>query len=81
MSKKPIDIYIRKRGLAFSRILKEERKAQNHTQEQLAKMANVSLDTVRSIEHGRIANPGLFIAASLVEVLKGDLTEWVKRTK
>jgi transcriptional regulator with XRE-family HTH domain len=81
MSKKPTSQKIRKQGIAFSKMLKKERQAKAFTQDQLAKKANVSLDTVRSMENGRIAAPGLFIAASLVEALNGDLSKWLKKIK
>ena len=81
MSKKPINQSLRKRGIAFSKMLQKERRAKGLTQEQLGKNANVSLDTVRSIENGRVSAPGLFIAASLVEALNGDLSKWLKKIK
>jgi transcriptional regulator with XRE-family HTH domain len=41
----------------------------NLTQEELARLADVKLDTVRAIEQGRTRNPGLFTVLRLADEL------------
>lgn len=77
MAKKELSKALKKRGAKFSNRLKKERKKQNLSQMELSKLSDISLDTIRAIEHGKISAPGLFIAASLVHSLGGKLDKWV----
>ncbi len=77
MARNKIDPKIRERGLSFAKKLKQERENQDMTQSELSARANVPLDTLRSIENGRILSPGVFIAADLVHALDGELDGWV----
>ncbi len=77
MARKELDTSVKKRGETFARRLKKERQRLSITQNDLSKRSNVPLDTLRSIENGRITSPGLFIAADLVRALDGTLDEWI----
>ena len=77
MARKELDDATKIRGETFSRRLKKERERLDLTQGDLSRKSNVPLDTVRSIENGRILTPGLFIAADLVHALEGTLDEWI----
>lgn len=81
MARKELDKSTKVRGKTFARRLKEERERQEITQSDLSKKSNVPLDTLRSIENGRIATPGLFIAADLVRALDGTLDDWIFNRK
>lgn len=45
--------------------------------ERLARLADVSVDTVRKLEQGRSAHPGLFIVSAIVHELGGNLSDVV----
>ena len=77
MARKEIDRSTKMRGETFARRLKKERERLDLTQGDLSKKSDVPLDTLRSIENGRISTPGLFIAADLVRALEGKLDEWI----
>jgi transcriptional regulator with XRE-family HTH domain len=81
MARKELNKKAKDRGITFARRLKDERERKEITQNDLSKMSNVPLDTVRSIENGRISSPGLFIAADLVHALDGRLDEWIFKNK
>ncbi|MBI2605591.1 MAG: helix-turn-helix domain-containing protein [Deltaproteobacteria bacterium] len=50
------------------------------SREQLARLAGVSTETVRSIEKGKIIVPGLFVAADIVYALNGRLDKWLRNS-
>lgn len=50
-----------------------------YTAEELARRAEVSVDTVRKLEQGRSAHPGLFIVSAIVSKLGGSLDEIVAK--
>ena len=47
------------------------------TQEQLAQMAGVPLDTLRRLERGVVASPNFFLIADLATALGEDINKWV----
>lgn len=55
--------------------IQERRKALSITGQQLAEHAKVSIDTVRSIESGRVPNPGILTVAKLAGVLNSSLDD------
>jgi transcriptional regulator with XRE-family HTH domain len=57
------------RGLALARELSQRREGLGKTQAEIAEAARVPLDTLRAIEHGRSANPGVFFIVDLARVL------------
>lgn len=77
MGRKQLDPTTKKYGEGFAKKLSLERKKRNWTQDDLAKAAGIPLDTVRSLENGRIGSPGLFIAAAIVYALEGTLDDWM----
>lgn len=77
MARSKVDQKFKSRGISFAKRLKKERENKNMTQSELSIRANVSLDTVRSIENGRVLTPGVFIAADLVHALDGKLDGWI----
>ena len=70
-----------KRGKEFSSKVKSARKERNWTQSVLSEKSKVPLDTIRSIENGRIYSPGLFVALDLINALGGSLQSWFKEIK
>ena len=77
MARKQIDPKTRSRGISFAKRLKAEREKLSMSQSELSLQTGIPLDTIRSIELGRIVSPGVFVAADLVQALSGDLERWV----
>ncbi len=61
----------------FSERLKSERKSLDLSQDDLSKISNISIDTIRSLESGRIVAPSLFMANKIIQALNGDLSNWM----
>lgn len=78
MSRKDSDSRLSSRGENFRKMLRKAREGQGLSQNDLAVKAKVPLDTLRSIETGRINAPNLFLAADLVKALRGNLDRWIK---
>ena len=60
---------------------RKERQDKKLGQSKLSDRSNVPLDTLRSIENGRVLSLGLFIAADLVYALNGRLDDCLKSKK
>jgi transcriptional regulator with XRE-family HTH domain len=50
------------------------------TTEQVAAESGVSVDTVRSIEQGRLPNPGVFTLSSIAQVLQASVDDLVQES-
>jgi transcriptional regulator with XRE-family HTH domain len=64
--------------MALARALGERRRAQGWTQAEVAESAGLRLDTLRTLEQGKSANPGVFYIVDLARALGvtvEDLTE------
>lgn len=68
-----------KRGLKFSKLIKEARESNGLSQVELAAKAGISIDTVRSIETNKIVAPSVFVAIDLVNALEGAWGAWIKK--
>ena len=77
MARSKVDQKFKDRGISFAKRLKEERQSLDMTQSELSTLANVPLDTLRSIENERVLSPGVFLAADLVHALGGKLDGWL----
>lgn len=77
MARSKVDQKFKDRGISFAKRLKEVRESKDMTQSELSVRANVPLDTLRSIENGRILSPGVFLAADLVHALDEKLDGWI----
>lgn len=76
MPKQPLTEEERRIGRALGAALGSRREELDVTAEQIANDAGLPLDTLRRIEQGRVANPGLFTVAVVAERLGihlGDL--------
>ena len=78
MPRKVLDKKTREKGVALAKLIKAERERQNLSQEELAKMADVRFETLKSIECERILTPNVFIVANIAIALKGNLNKWLK---
>ncbi len=58
-----------------------EREKLSLSQSQMSLLTGIPVDTIRSIENGRILAPGLFTAADLVHALDGNLDQWIAKSK
>lgn len=65
----------RARGEALAMTLSQHRRARGLTQEQLARDADVSLDTLRALEAKRTAAPSFFLVTDLSRVLAVSLDD------
>ncbi|MGE4232048.1 MAG: helix-turn-helix domain-containing protein [Bacteriovoracia bacterium] len=81
MAKKERSEHARNRGKEFGKRLRKVREQKDLSRNDLSKIADIPVDTISSIEGGRILSPGLFIAADLVHALEGNLNEWVKNQR
>ena len=81
MARNKLDAQTLKLGISLSRKIKKERERLSLSQSQLSDISNVPLDTLRSIENGRIRTPNVFIADSLVKALKGNLDKWLREIR
>ncbi len=77
MARTKTDEITKERGISFSQKIKTQREKKNLTQRELSDRANIPLDTLRSIENGRVLTPSVFIAADLVHALDGKLDGWI----
>ena len=77
MARTKVDEKTKERGMSFSQKLKIQREKKKLTQRELSERANIPLDTLRSIENGRVLAPSVFIAADLVHALDGKLDGWI----
>ena len=75
MPKRQLTEAQRRRGKRLAQILRERRVDQGLSTEQLARAANLSVETVRSIEGGRIVSPGFLTVSDLASVLRLRLDE------
>lgn len=64
-------------GKLFAKRLKSVRESKDIRQSELSAMTGISLDTIRSLEGGRIKSPGLYISYRLVNSLGGNLNKWL----
>ncbi len=69
---------IEKRGSRLAGIIQQKRQELDLTQEELSAKAKIKLDTLRSVENGRISAPNVFLIADIAKILDGDLNEWLK---
>jgi len=65
------------RGKRLAEKIKASRGTQM-TQEQLAQMAGIPLDTLRRLERGVVAAPSFFLIVDLASALGEDVSEWIK---
>lgn len=68
----------KERGRNLGKTISAARKRQKLSQENLAILANVRIETLKSIESGRSFTPNVFIVSLLAKALKGDLNKWLK---
>lgn len=67
----------REKGADLGKALQAERTLKNKTQSQIAHEAGLSVDALRNIEQGHVANPGVFTVASIADALGRSLTHFV----
>lgn len=66
-------------GASLGRAIRDERLAQSLSGEDLARASQVSVDLVRSIESGRVANPGLYSVAAIASALQLSIDDLTPR--
>lgn len=69
MARTPAPRQQRLRGLALGRELRRERDRRGRSQEEVARKAGVSLETVRRIEQGKALSPIFFTVADIARQL------------
>ena len=67
-----------RRGADLGRALQAERTSKKRSQRQIADGAGVPVDTLRRIEQGKVANPGVFTIAAIASSLGRPLAWFVK---
>jgi transcriptional regulator with XRE-family HTH domain len=64
-------------GKLFAERLKVAREQKDLRQSELSNLTGISLDTIRSLEGGRISSPGLYLSYRLVKGVGGNLNKWL----
>lgn len=77
MPRRPSTRAERARGARLGKRLQKARQDAGRTTEEVARTSGISVDTLRRIEQGRIANPGLFTVASAAAVIDLGLDDLV----
>lgn len=80
MARPRIDERQRTRAQRLGRLLADSRQQLSLSQEQLARSADVSVDTLRSVEQHRTVAPSFFLVAALASPLDLSLDELAKNT-
>lgn len=78
MGRPEIDDRQRARAKRLGRLLASSREQRNWSQEQLARSAEVSVDTLRKVEQYRVSAPSFFLVAALAGPLDLSLDELAK---
>jgi transcriptional regulator with XRE-family HTH domain len=78
MGRPRIDEHQRARAQRLGRLLANSREQRSLSQEQLARSAEVSVDTLRSVEQHRTTAPSFFLVAALANPLDLSLDELAK---
>lgn len=79
MGRPRIEEHQRARAQRLGRLLADSRQQLSLSQEQLARGAEVSVDTLRSVEQHRISAPSFFLVAALAGPLDLSLDELAKK--
>ncbi len=66
------------RGRRLGQLIKRERDAKSISAEDLARAVQCSVETIRKVEGGSVANPGFFTVAAIAEALDTALPEMAK---
>ena len=77
MARPPLSVEEREQGALLGQVLQQARADQSKTQSQLANDAGVGVDTLRRIEQGQVANPGVFTVAAIAAALGRPLSQFV----
>ena len=81
MARQQLDEKTKRRGEKLAQLIKKARKKNKLTQDELAKISGVKVDTLRAIEKekkGKTFTPNVFIVADLAAAMKEDLNTWLK---
>jgi transcriptional regulator with XRE-family HTH domain len=81
MGRPRLDDRQRARAERLGRLLADKREQQSLSQEELARRAELSVDTLRSVEQHRTAAPSFFLVAALTGALNVSLDELAKATE
>ena len=81
MGRPKADEHQRERAQRLGRLLAETREQLSLSQEQLARSADVSVDTLRRVEQHRTVAPSFFLVAALANPLDISLDELAKTTE
>lgn len=69
----------RKQGADLGQALQTARTDKRKSQSQVASDAGLPVDTLRRIEQGQVANPGVFTVAAIADALGRSVSHFVKR--
>ena len=78
MARRPSTRAEKERGAQLGKRLQSARQGAGRTTEEVARTAGISVDTLRRIEQGQVANPGLFTVASAAAAIDLDLDALVR---
>lgn len=70
----------KERGEILGKEIQRRRLRQLKTGEQFAVTAGISVDTLRSLEQGRVADPGVFVVAAVAAALECEVDALVAAT-
>jgi len=75
MARKPLSEEEQEHGRQLGLLLAERRAARRRSASELARESSVSIDAVRSIEHGRVPTPTFLTVARLAAALEISLDQ------
>jgi ribosome-binding protein aMBF1 (putative translation factor) len=75
MSRQPVSDDDRRHGERLGKLLGAARGAEGRSAQELAQAASLSIDTVRSLESGRVPTPSFVTVAKVARVLRLSLDE------
>ena len=65
------------RGKRLGKAIKEKREASQMSGEDVAANAGIPIDTLRGLEQGRVADPGVFVVAAVASAMGCDVADLV----
>lgn len=75
MPRKPINDDVKRHGKALGRLLGSARHTNGRSAQQVAQAANLSIDTLRSVESGRVPTPSFLTVSRIAGALDLSLDE------
>ena len=77
MTRRPKTEEEKARGEELGKEIQRKRQASQKSGEEIALDAGISIDTLRGLEQGRVADPGIFVISAIASALGCEIDELV----